>query len=308
MSPHAKPSAVSYVPTIKISPAYLVQYFTRLSESEYRKNNYANFFGEKEKPKPYSGEMSAGSRKRLREACELMFEITDEKRYIDRKQKREIVYKIGFLTLTLATPQEHLTDRQLKEELLAPFLRKLKRFGLVNYIWKAELQKNGNIHFHIFVDCWIGHREIRKIWNRLQAKFHFISSFANKHGHFNPNGTDIKPCENMAKACYYMRKYMMKPVDKEEQLNLGEGEKSRDLGKTWDCTVNLKERNDTADFATEAEFKMIDDAVHSGNLKETKLDYATVYFYLNPKKSDYLPDSILDRYRRFIAKVREKPS
>lgn len=304
MSPHANFAPVSYIPTLKISPGYLVQYFTRLSEDEYRKNNYTNFFAREENAKPYSGEMSSGSQKRMREACELMFEITDVKQYRSKKEKRDIEYQVGFVTLTLSAPQEHLSDKQLKEELLAPFLRKLKRFGLQNYIWKAELQKNGNIHFHIFVDCWIGWREIRKIWNRLQAKFHFLSAFASKFGHYDPNSTDIRPCENVQKACYYMRKYMMKPVEKSEQLNTGENAKSRDLGKAWDCTTNLKERNDTADFATDEDFRMIDEAVHSNNLKETKLDYATVYFFINPRKSDYLPTALMDRYRSFLDKVR----
>jgi uncharacterized phage-like protein YoqJ len=308
MSPHTKLSAVSYIPTLKISPAYVVQYFTRVSEDETRRNNYTNFFNEEEQIKPYSGEMSAGSRKRLKEACELMIEITDEKSYYDRNKKRTIVFKLALLTTTLSAPQERITDREIKEHLLAPYLRKLKKYGLTNYIWKAERQRNGNLHFHIFIDCFIDHTDARNIWNRIQSKFHFIRNFQSKFGHSNPNSTDIKPIENGNKAVAYMLKYMVKSVDKNNQLEVGRPAEKSDTGKTWDCTTNLKERNDTADFATNEEFENLENNWHGGNLKKLEKDYATIYFYINPDKSKYLPESLMDRYRKFIAKVKDKPS
>ena len=79
---------------------------------------------------PYSGEITAGARKRLKEACELMIEVTEEYSYYDRKQKRRVTYKIGFLTVTLSAGQDSVSDKDIKKHLLQPFIRKLRKFGL----------------------------------------------------------------------------------------------------------------------------------------------------------------------------------
>ena len=53
-----------------------------------------------------------------------------------------------FITLTLSDVQAH-TDDSIKEHMLQPFLYWLQRYYNCSYVWKAETQINGNIHFHI---------------------------------------------------------------------------------------------------------------------------------------------------------------
>lgn len=67
----------------------------------------------------------------------------------------------------------------------------------LSYAWVAELQKNGNIHFHILLDRFFGITWLTKIWN--QAK----------------NSVDIERAKNPLHAARYMRKYITKDNEAE---------------------------------------------------------------------------------------------
>ncbi len=38
-----------------------------------------------------------------------------------------------------------------------------KSYQVDYYVWKAEPQKNGNIHFHILMDRWVDYKDINRI-------------------------------------------------------------------------------------------------------------------------------------------------
>jgi hypothetical protein len=70
---------------------------------------------------------------------------------------------------------------------------KQRRLGRVlNYVWVAELQENGNIHFHILWDQFFDIKWLTKVW--AQAN----------------NSVDIQRMNNPVHASRYMRKYMTK--------------------------------------------------------------------------------------------------
>jgi hypothetical protein len=231
--------------------------------------------------------------------------ITDYKYYISPKSGKRAKFKIGFLTTTLSAPQGTVSDRDIKKNLLEPYLRKLKKYGLKNYIWKAELQNNGNLHFHIFLDCYIDKTDARNIWNRLQSKFHFITAFEAKHGHRDPNSTDIRPVNTNSSMTRYMLKYMIKPVEKGNQLEIGRPAEKSDFGKVWDCSRPLKEKNNTAQFVTNEDFEHVERAIDQGFLKEVKKDFATIYYINNRKLWQYLPSHLIDPYYNYLKFVKE---
>jgi hypothetical protein len=286
----------------------MVVYNTRLVDGEFTKGRINNLMIEGEKIKTYAGEMSNGSVRRIKESCELMFAISVKKWYNHPLTGKRLSFRIGFLTTTLSAPQGMITDRELKKGLLEPFLRKLKKYGLRNYIWKAERQRNGNLHFHIFVDCFLDITDTRNIWNRLQAKYHFISDFGKKHGHHDPNSTDIKPVQTQEGMTQYMIKYMLKPTKKGEQLEIGREIDNKNTGKCWDCSKPLKERNCTAEFCEAGEYELIDQGVRDGELKEIKTDYCWIYIFSGENYRDYVPPSVELRYSNWIANVREMSS
>ena len=77
---------------------------------------------------------------------------------------------ITFVTLTLVAKQMH-DDNWVKRNMLNTFLQWLRDSeGIENYLWRAEKQKNGNIHFHILIDRAISWRSIRTEWNSIQMR------------------------------------------------------------------------------------------------------------------------------------------
>lgn len=82
-----------------------------------------------------------------------------------------------FVTLTLPARQDH-DDNFIKRNLLNRFLITLKlQHKVEHYFWRAEPQRNGNIHFHILADRWVHWRAIRHIWNRILDEYGYIDRY-----------------------------------------------------------------------------------------------------------------------------------
>lgn len=301
---------------IKICHSYVVLYNYRLVDGELSSRLSNNFLkqvfneetGEYEIVKvkeEYSGEMTTGSVKRMREVCQLMFAISTRKYYNHPKSGKRLSFRLGFLTMTLSSAQGEFLDKELKKQLLEPYIRKLRKYGLKNYVWKAERQKNGNLHFHMFIDCYIDLTDARNIWNRLQAKLGYIREFAEKYNHHNPNSTDVHPIQDQDKMNAYMHKYMTKPVEKVKQLNINSGEKTRDTGKVWDCSLPLKCKNLTSDFAENMELTEMQELEQDGKIRSIVTDHATVFFYQDNENYKILPESLKQRYTNYLDQVRQ---
>jgi hypothetical protein len=154
--------------------------FEKVSENEH-------FLNSSSPDNSHLGSLSFAARKNLIRTIKRFVFLTAtcnaEKRKIGSRTKRSL----KFVTLTLASAQIH-SDLEIKEKLLNQFLTELREnFGLKNYVWKAEKQKNGNIHFHIIIDIFIHWREIRERWNRIQNKLNYVDRFRNliESGGFN---------------------------------------------------------------------------------------------------------------------------
>lgn len=90
------------------------------------------------------------------------------------KVQHHFYFKLAFLTLTLSDRQKH-SDDYIKEHMLQPFLYWLSRYYNCSYVWKAESQLNGNIHFHLTVDTFIPWKSVRAKWNKLLSKHGYCS-------------------------------------------------------------------------------------------------------------------------------------
>lgn len=134
--------------------------------------------------------LSHESRKLLMCAVNWLILFSPVKKFYDDKRKRWLSFRINFITLTLACPQE-VNDEYMKNRLLQPFLKWLIRKGATAYIWKSETQNNGNIHFHITTNHYIDKYEIRDKWNQLQDSHGFLNDYILEHGTDSPNSTDV---------------------------------------------------------------------------------------------------------------------
>ena len=172
------------------------------------------------------GEISNKSASRIRKAVRLQILTAKKKRVYSRLENKWFTFYVNFATLTLSSKQTH-SDDTIKQQILQPFLRIIKdKFGVNKYIWKAETQANGNIHFHITLDKFIHWRQVRKYWNKCQDKLNYIHN----SGIADPNSTDIHSVKNISKLENYLIKYLSKNDTTRRKID----------GKVWDCSSNLK--------------------------------------------------------------------
>lgn len=119
-------------------------------------------------------------------------------------------FKLNFITLTLAEKQKH-SDNYVKEKMLSAFIQWLqRRHGVVSYIWKAETQVNGNIHFHITTNKFVHWRQIRHKWNAIQYSHGYTRNMMQEEFIRDTNGTDVKPVKKESELIGYMVKYFTK--------------------------------------------------------------------------------------------------
>jgi hypothetical protein len=95
-----------------------------------------------------------------------------------KKQKRKL--QIAFVTLTLPAKQMH-SDLDLKRHALMQFLKELqRRAGVFSYVWKAERQKNENLHFHVLINKKINFLLVRDLWNNILERLGYIEEYRKK--------------------------------------------------------------------------------------------------------------------------------
>jgi hypothetical protein len=161
----------------------------------------------------YNGEISETGKKKLAKHIELWYQNLE----FYNKQKIHVLQhdhkELTFVTLTLPSSQFH-SDQEIKQGILKPFLRRIKeKTQSVNYIWKAESQANGNIHFHVILEVYLYKEELTEIWNKCCENLGYISEFEKKHHHRNPPSTEIRGIKNYKAATTYLSKYICKSSD-----------------------------------------------------------------------------------------------
>lgn len=210
----------------------------------------------------YSGAMTMGARKRMTKAVTLLCQAV-KPRWITNPVNGKMQYhKLSFLTLTIST-NRNLTAKECYQSVLQHFIQWLRRTKKVtSYIWKAELQTRGQIHYHFIFPDFIHYREIRTEWNKLQRQAGLLDDFIQTYKHSDPNSTDIHEMKNVKKTAKYCVKELGKDIDAikvkqkaeilsdvkagilsqetaNELLKQLQENKFYTEGKIWDCSDNL---------------------------------------------------------------------
>lgn len=229
--------------------------------------------------------------------------------------KKKICYKktknnINFITLTLPSLQKH-SDKFLKKECLNQFFIELNaKFMNLNYIWRAEKQQNGNIHFHILINKFVKWQYIREIWNRILNKYEYIDNYQQKFlnctfdqyfkifrakgnkdiekirqsyisgqnsNWSNPNSIDIQKIRDVKNLLSYVVKYMSKKSPSSENNDSESLNNQKIEGKIWyasECLLNIKQ--DTQEVTNEL-FKELDMINQNSTVHIIEKDYYTIF-------------------------------
>lgn len=197
--------------------------------------------------------LSTNSVRNLRESVNSLVFLSKPRTIFTPSGKNIYNFRASFITLTLPAAQKH-TDVELKK-CLDLFLQDLRRvYNVNNYVWRSELQKNGNIHFHLVIDVYIHHKIIRNYWLKAlrntgyvqdyQKKFYnmpFVDyrnfrlknlakppqdfkawnkkivaayAYGKRTSWLSPNCTDVKSVFNVNQMAAYVSKYMAKEAKK----------------------------------------------------------------------------------------------
>ena len=240
---------INYTPMLSIAPTYSTIYYDMDYEQDSKTASAIKTLRHDITQVDNTDKFSDNSRKKLKNYIDWFVEQSKVKMIKNGNKNLRILYKIGFLTLTLPFEQ-HYSDQEIKSKLLNQFfVEARKRWNLHNYIWRAEKQKNGNIHFHVLVDVFIPWKECRQVWNRICDKLDLVSLWSarmkekfefgftatqeelktfglsvlkrrykegKKNGWTDPNSVDIHSLQNIKNIGSYVTKYMAKKED--EQL------------------------------------------------------------------------------------------
>lgn len=233
------------------------------------------------KEQSYSGEMRVGTKKRISKAIDLLVQISKSTYGYNEVTKRMQKHRLSFITLTISQFHD-VSIRDAYEKCFTPFMQWLRRTKKVSsYVWKAELQERGIIHYHITTPAWIGYTEIRDKWNNLQRSAGYIEVYRARqmiwhrngfkprpelYKHWplkkqklayekgmesnwqNPNSTDIHEVRKVNDLSGYLKKEFCKTI-----------QTTMDKGKIWDCSRNLKHyKYYTVEETTEIEWAISD--------------------------------------------------
>lgn len=128
--------------------------------------------------KKYSFNLSKTSQNAIKQSIQSLYYLSPRRKQQISKESFYQNYKASFVTLTLPSVQVH-SDTEIKK-VLNNFLSTLRFHGLKNYVWKLELQKNGNVHFHLVIDKFFHYYYLQALWNKNLEKLGYVSEYTRK--------------------------------------------------------------------------------------------------------------------------------
>lgn len=214
----------------------------------------------------HKGYLSPKATKRLKNAINWLVLSSKEQKIKNHRTNKKFSFKISFITLTLPAEQGEVSDNQIKGIALKSFIQNLRdKYGMNAYVWKAEAQKNGNIHIHFTTNIYIPKSQLNYYWNLQLEKMGFIKKYKEKfekmtyqeyeqyrikQGTENklsiykafiygkatnwekPNTTDIRNVKKVKNLAAYLATYFSKK----------DNEKRPMTGRIWGCSYNLSDK------------------------------------------------------------------
>lgn len=251
----------------------------------------------------YNGYMSKKTSKKVHNLINNLHDAQAYLKYNPKTQRGVRKAKVNFVTLTLPSPQVH-DDNYIKRHCLNRLLTQLKDRGkLTAFIWRAEPQKNGNIHFHLLTPDYIHWKELRDLWNSILSDHGYIQSYREiqkqwhkggfkvrknllknwtfnaqkkaysegvKSNWSNPNTTDIHATKHIKNIASYITKYMCKH---------GENGQRKINGRIWGCSDNLRNTK-VCTFASHFEFEVFEQLCkENAEVSTYEEEFYTSYYF-----------------------------
>jgi len=196
------------VEALSVTPNRIVSFRKRLegfSQSRAHKANEYNL-----QNTAHNGQVSDKASARIEQCVQWLVAMAQPKSIWVKSMNKRVNFRINFITLTLSGKQRH-DDSFIVKELFEKWLDWMRyNAKCTRYVWKAEAQGNGNIHFHIVTDTFMHYQDIRDAWNKIQWKYGYTDHYFQVKGHRNPPSTEVKSVKHVNRIANYLAKYMSK--------------------------------------------------------------------------------------------------
>lgn len=185
-------------------------------------------------------ELSNTSRSKIIKKISWLFHCAKGKSIRSAKGVDIYNFKVNFITLTLPSKQVHPTS-QITKECFERFLNEMRNtYGMKNYVWRLEFQKNKNVHYHLVTDTYIDYDKVLKLWNRVVEYLGYVKVYTDKMSKLSlqeyvalfpsvdfdvlkkryvkgrafkwsqPNSVDVKSATSQKNVSMYIAKYFSK--------------------------------------------------------------------------------------------------
>lgn len=276
----------------------------------------------------YSGEMKDGTRKRLTRAVTLMVQASPMRTIWNEVSKCYMMHRLSFITLTVSQ-KKNISAKQAYPILLKPFLRWMRETkGVKMYVWKAELQRRGQIHYHITFPDFIHYEEINKKWNELQREAGTLNDYVKEHGHYKAPSTDIHKVQNERDMAAYICKELAKTVNAkrlramhmiDSLIQAGEipkeqrakfldeytGQEMTTDGKIWGCSENLLGAQYFSVPLRSDMLDVINSLVEAKEAREVRGDFWAVVYLQDHAPPELLNDHEKQLFSKHMASIIE---
>lgn len=161
-------------------------------------------------------------KRRIYDAVTILRDTAQEKTAYNERFRSHYKFYLSFVTLTLPFKQT-TEDRDIHYNLFRPFMRRLKsRIPKLLYVWRAETQSNGNLHYHLITNSFIHHRDLRYLWNEYCYKY-------DTNCYQVANSTDIHSLRKVNDEAAYIAKYITKNDTSRRKVDM----------RIWGCSGEI---------------------------------------------------------------------
>lgn len=194
-----------YRPAIQVRSNMLVKYDVWTGASTHKRFDFKEAIRQQ-----YEGTLTQHARKRLLSAIDILIQRNPTHRIYNPISESEHDFSINFITLTIAS-NRMIEAREGYDALLSKWIRYMRdKYGVKEYVWKAELQERGQLHYHVATNQFIPWQVIRWKWNSLMKQEGLLNDYAREHGNFNPNSVDVHAVESEEDILGYISKEIAK--------------------------------------------------------------------------------------------------
>lgn len=241
---------IDKIPMISIKPHGITIYQQYIGHRSSRYTQDKEEHPQTSLPKYHEpdGIISPKAARRIQTALKWLLFLSKSQKVYNKETRRFVKFRVCMVTITLSSPQHH-SDQVIKSQLFNQLLTELReQNGMNHYVWRAEKQQNGNIHFHLITNIYLNALKLRQKWNRIQNKLGYVDTYAtrmnteiknfsdyyNKYidqadattlrrryiygkscNWHNPNSTDIHSIKKIKNLTAYLCKYLCKDLQNE---------------------------------------------------------------------------------------------